>query len=330
MNRKNQGQSSRNQNSPASLSQSQRGSARPAQFNQNSQYGQNYGHSFDQDEEGMHMNGRYQNSQNSYESDRSPSYRDTDYDLDGSTYGRAQGMSGSSRNDYETNDRARTPSRASSSSFDEGRSFDRPSQRSHSSSERFGYPSNMDSWRGSERSSGLSGSAGRMGQSSFNSWGSASHDEDSYARPEMGAQTYGQSSYGEGSLGSEYRSHSDMGSQKGFFGKGPKGYKRSDDRIKEDVCETLARHARVDASDIEVKVDDACVTLSGTVDSKEIKRAAEMAIENLSGVEDVRNEIKVKRMGERSERGNDSIHASSSGSNSGTSSKTSSKNSSHM
>lgn len=84
-------------------------------------------------------------------------------------------------------------------------------------------------------------------------------------------------------------------SQRGFLGKGPKGYKRSDDRIKEDVCETLLRDRRIDASDIEVNVKDAIVTLSGTVDNREAKRAAEMIIENLSGVDDVRNDLKVKR-----------------------------------
>lgn len=102
-----------------------------------------------------------------------------------------------------------------------------------------------------------------------------------------------------------------------FFGKGPKGYKRSDERIKEEVCETLARNPRIDASDIEVKVEEACVTLSGTVESKEVKRAAEMAIENLSGVEDVKNEIRVKKA-------DDSMFASSTGGKNATSSNKSS------
>ena len=84
-------------------------------------------------------------------------------------------------------------------------------------------------------------------------------------------------------------------SQRGHFGKGPKGYKRSDDRIKEEVCETLARHPKIDAREIEVEVSDSMVTLSGTVESKDIRRAAEMAIENLSGVGDVKNDIRVKK-----------------------------------
>ncbi len=79
------------------------------------------------------------------------------------------------------------------------------------------------------------------------------------------------------------------------FGKGPKGYKRSDERIREDVCEALYRDHSVDASEVEVEVKDANVVLKGTVSSREAKRAAEYCVEHLSGVEDVRNEIRVNR-----------------------------------
>jgi hypothetical protein len=53
-----------------------------------------------------------------------------------------------------------------------------------------------------------------------------------------------------------------------FRGRGPKGYRRSDDRIREDVCERLTRDDRVDASNIEVTVKDGAVTLSGTTHSR--------------------------------------------------------------
>jgi hypothetical protein len=75
----------------------------------------------------------------------------------------------------------------------------------------------------------------------------------------------------------------------------PKGYERSDDRIREDVCETLGRHAEVDPSDIEVKVLQGEVTLSGTVDESRSRRLAEEIVEGLAGVKDVRNEIRVSR-----------------------------------
>ncbi len=79
----------------------------------------------------------------------------------------------------------------------------------------------------------------------------------------------------------------------GFFGKGPKGYKRSDDRIKEEVSEALYRNHRVDASDIEVEVKEGIVTLSGSVDSRQTKRSAEECVEHLSGVIDIHNRIRI-------------------------------------
>lgn len=88
---------------------------------------------------------------------------------------------------------------------------------------------------------------------------------------------------------------SDRPASHGFHGKGPKGWKRSDDRIKEEVCESLYRDSEVDASGIEVQVKDSCVYLKGSVDSRDQKRAAERCVENLSGVEDVQNELRVSR-----------------------------------
>lgn len=82
---------------------------------------------------------------------------------------------------------------------------------------------------------------------------------------------------------------------RGFYGKGPKGYKRTDDRIKEDVCEALHDARSVDASDIDVEVKEGTITLKGTVETREAKREAERCIEDLRGVVDVRNEIQVKR-----------------------------------
>lgn len=82
-------------------------------------------------------------------------------------------------------------------------------------------------------------------------------------------------------------------SVKNFFGKGPKGYKRSDERIHEDVCEALAKHPGIDASEIEVSVDDGVVVLKGFVDDRQIKRMAEDTAEMCFGVKDVRNELRI-------------------------------------
>ncbi len=78
-----------------------------------------------------------------------------------------------------------------------------------------------------------------------------------------------------------------------FAGQGPKGYRRSDDRILEDVSERLTQHPDVDARDIEVRVQNGEVTLSGSVTQRHCKRLAEDISENVFGVKDVRNEIRV-------------------------------------
>lgn len=76
-------------------------------------------------------------------------------------------------------------------------------------------------------------------------------------------------------------------------GRGPKDYHRSEDRIREDVCDRLTDDDRLDASDIEVKVQGDEVILSGTVNSREQKRRAEDLVESISGVRDVENRIKI-------------------------------------
>jgi len=75
---------------------------------------------------------------------------------------------------------------------------------------------------------------------------------------------------------------------------GPKGYQRSDERIKEDVCDFLMQAPNIDCSEMEVSVDNGVVTLKGTVEERPMKRQAEEAIEYVPGVQDVRNELRVQ------------------------------------
>jgi hypothetical protein len=84
---------------------------------------------------------------------------------------------------------------------------------------------------------------------------------------------------------------------KNFFGIGPKGYKRSDDRVRDEVSERLEDHPWIDASEIEVIVKEGEVTLTGTVDSRIAKRLAEDVVENSRGVKDVHNQIRVQPRG---------------------------------
>jgi hypothetical protein len=78
-----------------------------------------------------------------------------------------------------------------------------------------------------------------------------------------------------------------------FAGRGPKGYQRSDERIREDVNDRLTDHPAIDATEIEVRVTAGEVTLSGTVESRRVKRLAEDIVDSVRGVRDVHNELRV-------------------------------------
>ena len=98
-------------------------------------------------------------------------------------------------------------------------------------------------------------------------------------------------------LGFSYRGHegNNLEDRGPHYGKGPKGYKRSDDRVREDVCDCIAHQGHIDASDVEVKVENGTVILTGTVGERHHKRALEQMVERLHGVDDVRNELRLKR-----------------------------------
>ena len=80
-----------------------------------------------------------------------------------------------------------------------------------------------------------------------------------------------------------------------YRGRGPKNYQRSDERIREDVCERLSMDHDVDASEIEVTVQDGVVTLDGSINDRHAKRLAEDICESVSGVKDVQNNVRVTR-----------------------------------
>jgi osmotically-inducible protein OsmY len=85
--------------------------------------------------------------------------------------------------------------------------------------------------------------------------------------------------------------------ERGHYGKGPRGYARSDERIREDVNDRLTDDWQVDASEIEVNVSNGEVTLSGTVNTRDEKRRAEDLAENVSGVRHVQNNLRVQSQG---------------------------------
>ncbi len=79
-----------------------------------------------------------------------------------------------------------------------------------------------------------------------------------------------------------------------YFGRGPRGYRRSDERIREDISDRLTWHPAIDASDVEVGVENAEVTLTGVVEDRRAKRLAADIADEVMGVEDVHNQLKVR------------------------------------
>jgi hypothetical protein len=158
---------------------------------------------------------------------------------------------------------------------------------------------------------GGSGFEDRMGQRPYGySGGSGYEDRGGYwasdeqrgwgrggDRPggQQGMRGYGQQNmYGYGQQ-PPYNPTMQRGSDRefGHRGKGPKGYTRSDERIRELVSEALADDDQVDASEIEVQVKNGEVILLGSVNARYMKRLAEDVVERVPGVHDVQNQIRV-------------------------------------
>ncbi len=92
-----------------------------------------------------------------------------------------------------------------------------------------------------------------------------------------------------------------------FRGVGPKNYRRSDERIFEEVCEILMGHPFIDASNIAVRVMDGVVYLTGGVESRETKRLAEDVVDDLAGVKDIRNELLIINRSQGTSQGPDGV-----------------------
>jgi hypothetical protein len=151
-------------------------------------------------------------------------------------------------------------------------------------------------------------------QSGFGHFGGyrGGQDCEREGRYNSGAPQYG--SFGvtdSGRQGREWQQYGGSGShqmgarQNGEHrGKGPKGYKRSDERIREDVCDRLSYDDELDASEITVTVKDGEVTLEGTVTDRRAKHRAEDLAESAGGVRDVDNKLRkskgmLQEMGDR-------------------------------
>jgi BON domain len=132
--------------------------------------------------------------------------------------------------------------------------------------------------------------------------GETGHDT-SWSGPSTG--TYGQGPYASRGVPG-YATDWDRGQwqrEGPFAGRGPKGYQRADSRIREDVADRLTDAPDIDASEIEITVNNGEVTLSGTVRDRYQKRRSEDVSEGVPGVRDVHNNLSVSRRQEGSTSG---------------------------
>ncbi len=150
------------------------------------------------------------------------------------------------------------------------------------------------------------------------SYGPSSGDYPMYGRSQFGAQSgygrdYGRSSQSQRGFGQDFRERFaeerygrepeyGYGFGQGpykrevgeFRGRGPKGYERSDERLREIICERLTDEPSVDASDVSIEVKDKVVKLTGHVSDRRTKYEIEDLVEHCGGVKDIDNQIRVR------------------------------------
>ncbi|MBX2996450.1 MAG: BON domain-containing protein [Bdellovibrionaceae bacterium] len=166
--------------------------------------------------------------------------------------------------------------------------------RDFSSSRSHGRYNEDDAYRGTQNAADQYEISGRMGYSSGDR-SVSSYDRD---RDRMGLS---ESLSDRLSPRQGYGSDQTWGRDQGrHYGKGPKGYRRSDDRLKEEISDALSRDSHIDASEIEVSIESGVVTLRGTVEDRRTKRLAEDCAAHIEGVSDVRNELRVESSENRS------------------------------
>jgi len=79
-----------------------------------------------------------------------------------------------------------------------------------------------------------------------------------------------------------------------FRGRGPKNYRRSDDLIADDIHRILTDDDELDATNIDVQVENGEVMLTGAVSNRWAKRHAEDLAAECRGVHDVQNRLRVE------------------------------------
>ena len=194
------------------------------------------------------------------------------------------------------------------------------SQRSSRDSERSGVGSPGDLGRnrryGVASSQGYGGAVEREGYGGFGSEGGSGRGSYGYTREAYGFGAGGRGTGSESSSGpgrgrewdrsgiewagvergsGDSRSTSSAAPRIGSRGKrSPKGYTRSDERIREDVCDRLTE-SYLECEEVTVTVKNGEVVLTGRAPSGETRRQIERIAEAVTGVQEVTNQIRTRR-----------------------------------
>lgn len=189
-------------------------------------------------------------------------------------------------------------------------------QRNQSSG--YGQPGQTNYGQGGYAQRGYGQSGAGLG-GGYGQGGSQQHASRGYGQSEFGqtaSRDWTQDQQGMGGYAGGYGSGSG-GRQQGWSGesfggagrtaeqgnagrRAPKGYTRSDERIREDVNDRFMQAWELDPTDLEVAVSNGEVTLSGEVKTRDEKFRAEQIAESVMGVKDVTNSLRIKRSSDES------------------------------
>lgn len=155
-----------------------------------------------------------------------------------------------------------------------------------------GY-STMERLARDEGPGGMRGGAGDPGDFSTEGFNAGDLGPRGEYRETMMRGAVSEIGYNEARMGRPRLAGDQASARPSYAGRGPRGYRRSDERIREDICEALTHHPEIDARELEVEVQGGEVTLSGSVDHRRTKRLVEDLAERCSGVHDVHNHLRV-------------------------------------
>ena len=85
------------------------------------------------------------------------------------------------------------------------------------------------------------------------------------------------------------------GQDRNHHGKGPRNYHRSDERILEDIYNRISADWKVDARDVDIRVEAGVVHLSGQVRDRSFRHRIEDITEAVRGVKSIENKIRIEK-----------------------------------